>query len=90
LLREVAEETGLGISIQRVVGASESQLPKVRAAHLIFVGRIESGEVRLSDEHDDYVWVNPSEFSSMDLVGWFKSFVDNYFREGEALKNDAQ
>ncbi len=90
LLREVAEETGLRASIQHVVGASESQLPKVRAVHLIFVGRVESGEVRLSDEHDDYVWVSPSEFSSMELVEWFKSFAENYFKKGEALKYDAQ
>ncbi|MGD0644665.1 MAG: NUDIX domain-containing protein [Candidatus Bathyarchaeia archaeon] len=90
LLREVLEETSLRISIQHVVGASESQLPKINAVHLIFVGRVESGEVSLSDEHDDYIWANPSDFSSMELVEWFKSFAENYFKKGEPTKHDAQ
>ena len=38
LLREVAEETGLTISLKRVLGAAESALPAKRVACLILGG----------------------------------------------------
>jgi 8-oxo-dGTP diphosphatase len=78
LLREVAEETGLTISIQGVVGAAESELPAWKVVYLILEGRVESGEVRLSEEHDDYVWVDPQKLPTMDLADQFRPFAEAY------------
>jgi 8-oxo-dGTP diphosphatase len=75
LMREVKEETGLTISIQHALGTSESELPKIKVVHLILEGQIESGKLHLSEEHDAYVWVNPTKLMSMDLVDWFKPFA---------------
>jgi 8-oxo-dGTP diphosphatase len=85
LLREVAEETGLTISIQHAVGTSESELPKLKVVHLILEGRIESGKLHLSEEHDAYVWVNPSNLISMDLADWFIPFAKT-FAEKESIE----
>jgi len=68
LLREVAEETGLTISIQGVAGTAESELPTAKLVYLILEGRLESGQVRLSEEHDDYLWVDPRELPTVDLA----------------------
>lgn len=78
LLREVAEETGLTISIQGVAGTAESELPTAKVVYLILEGRVESGQVRLSSEHDDYVWVDREELPTVDLAPQFLPFARAY------------
>jgi len=78
LLREVAEETGLTISIQRVVGVAESESPTRKIVYLILEGRQESGQVQLSSEHDEYVWVNRWELPKMELADQFRAFAQTY------------
>jgi 8-oxo-dGTP diphosphatase len=75
LLREVAEETGLTISLKRVVGATESESPTRRVVYLIMEGLLESGQVRISAEHDEYAWVDCRELKTMDLAGWLRTFT---------------
>lgn len=70
--REVFEETGLEIEIGRVLGAAESESPAKRIAYLILEGRVVSGEVRLSDEHEEYAWVESDALSEVDLVPQFR------------------
>jgi 8-oxo-dGTP diphosphatase len=81
LLREVAEETGLAISIQHAVGTIESELPNVRVVHLILEGKVESGKLGLSSEHTAHMWVDPQEFSTLDLANWFIAFAEEYSRK---------
>jgi 8-oxo-dGTP diphosphatase len=80
MLREVAEETGLKVRLERVAGSAESEMPAVRVAYLIFEGTKEVGQVRLSNEHDDYVWVTPQELLRYDLIEQFRPFADSYAR----------
>lgn len=81
LLREVAEETGLTVSLEHVVGATEFELPGRKVAYLILTGRLESGQVRLSSEHVDFAWLAPEELSSMDLVEQFAPFARSFDRQ---------
>jgi 8-oxo-dGTP diphosphatase len=76
LLREVKEETGLIVNVKHIAGVVESEVPTVRIATLIFNGTIESGQIRLSNEHDAYAWVPTKEFSSYDLVEHLKTFLE--------------
>ena len=78
ILREVAEETGLTISIQRVGGVAESESPTNKVVYLILEGRLESGQVQLSSEHDEYVWVNRWELPKMELADQFRAFAQAY------------
>ena len=78
ILREVAEETGLTISIQRVGGVAESESPTNNVVYLILEGRLESGQVQLSSEHDEYVWVNRWELPKMELADQFRAFAQAY------------
>lgn len=79
LLREVAEETtGLTISLQRVLGAAESESPTKRVAYLIFEGRLESGQVCLSSEHDDFTWVDRQDLARVDIAEQFRPFLKAY------------
>jgi 8-oxo-dGTP diphosphatase len=81
ILREVAEETGLNVSIQHVAGTAESELPKLKIIHLILEGKLESGQVHLSDEHTDFVWVNLEKLKNLDLADWFIPFTLEYSKK---------
>ena len=87
LCREVAEETGLTISVRRVVGSAQSDLPDRVVAYLIMEAGLESGQVRLSNEHEDFKWAAVSEMARMDMAEQFRSFVRAY-SVGEADSSD--
>jgi 8-oxo-dGTP diphosphatase len=78
LIREVAEETGLAVSILGVAGTAESELSTSKVVYLILEGRLESGQVRLSNEHDDSLWVDPQELPTVDLADQFRPFAKVY------------
>jgi 8-oxo-dGTP diphosphatase len=81
VLREVIEETGLKVQIMHVAGTAESELPRIRVIHLILEGRVESGKVRLSEEHTEFTWVKRPELATMDLADWFKPFASEYSKK---------
>lgn len=78
LLREVGEETGLTIAITRVAGAAEFELPARKVAYIIMEAQLTSGQVRLSSEHDDFIWVAPHTLPTMDLAEQFVPFAQTY------------
>lgn len=78
LLREVVEETGLRITLERVAGSAESETSNKKVAYILLEGQTASGQVRLSSEHDEYIWVSPDELSKMDLCQQFRPFAEAY------------
>ena len=79
--REVAEETGLTISLTGVAGATEYDCPAVRLAVLFIEAAVQSGRVRLSSEHDDYAWVEKGKLIEVGFAGQLRKFVLNYCRQ---------
>ena len=75
LIREIAEETGLTVTLDRVLGAGESECPDRRIAYIILEARARGGEVRLSDEHDEYAWLTVQEFADANLCPQFRDFA---------------
>ena len=78
LHREVAEETGLKMSIERMAGAVEFEMPNFMVVNIIMEGRLKSGDVRLSNEHEEYKWVPPDELLTIGLVEKFMPFIRSY------------
>jgi len=81
LMREIEEETGLTASIQHVAGTSESELSKVKIVHLILEGKLESGQVHISEEHSEFEWIKPEELNNFDLADWFIPFAVEYLEK---------
>ena len=81
LVREVAEETGLRINLTGVAGATEYDCPTVRLAVLFMEATVQSGDVQLSSEHDDYAWVERSKLPEMGFAGQLREFICNYCRQ---------
>ncbi|MDP4093268.1 MAG: NUDIX domain-containing protein [Bacillota bacterium] len=78
LTREVAEETGLTVTMLKVAGAAQSESPDKMIAYLIMEGVSSSIEVILSPEHDSFKWLNLDELGSMDLAKQFKPFITDF------------
>ncbi|NOZ19999.1 MAG: NUDIX domain-containing protein [Planctomycetes bacterium] len=78
MAREVAEETGLTITLEGVAGASEHELPHIRVAILFMEARVASGDVQLSSEHDEFRWVSRKELGNMDISDQLSPFVLSY------------
>ncbi|MCX6645221.1 MAG: NUDIX domain-containing protein [bacterium] len=77
--REVGEETGFEIELIRMLGAVEDETNGFRIVHLIMEGKIESGDVVISSEHDKFEWVKWSDIDNYPLCKYildFSSFYD--------------
>jgi 8-oxo-dGTP diphosphatase len=78
LVREVAEETGLSVVLTGVAGATEYDCPTLRLAVLFMEAAVQSGEVQLSSEHDEYAWVERSKLPEMGFAGQLREFILDY------------
>ncbi len=72
LLREVKEETGLKVKIGRAFYVGEWR-PVVRGEQWQIVGtffecKALSGKVKLSEDHEDYKWIDPKDFKKYPLI----------------------
>jgi len=75
LIREVEEETGLTITLDTVVGASQQNLPLIRAVHIIMSGKIVGGELKISSEHEGYAWEFFENLKDYELADWLEYFI---------------
>lgn len=80
LLREVTEETSLIVSLQHFLGATEDQMPDINIILLFMEAAVESGQVRLSSEHEAYEWVSQYELVGKDLSDQIRPFVVKYLK----------
>lgn len=72
LNREVMEECGLEISVEKPLYVAEWS-PVIRGVKtqivaVFFLCHAKTTEVRLSDEHDDYQWVDPEEVEKFNVL----------------------
>jgi len=76
LIREIKEETGLTVTLVKVLGAAESHMADRCIAYLIMEALAPEGEVRLSEEHEEYKWIKAEEIYLLNLCPQFVKFAD--------------
>lgn len=84
LQREVKEETGLEITAGAPLFVGE-WFPVIRGVqnHIVaifFVCNATSTDVRLSEEHDKYEWIDPKAYSKYDLMDPEDEVLKAYLR----------
>ena len=67
LLREVQEETGLEIMVRRPYKTWHFTKEPFWVTGVTFLCEYISGEVLLSEEHDAFTWIKPSQCESLPL-----------------------
>lgn len=82
LKREVREETGLEVEPLGPVAVAQWQ-PTIRGERVQIVAIYhrcfsESGDVRLSNEHDKFVWISPKDYAQYDFIPNVVSVLEQY------------
>lgn len=82
LVREISEETGLTTKIGSPFCVGEWR-PIVKDIQWQVVGTFfecfsDTDVVKLSEDHDDYQWINPLEYSNYPLIENLKPAFENY------------
>lgn len=80
--REIVEETGLAVKIKSPFFVNEWR-PVVRGEEWQIVGVFfecdsDSDLVKLSEDHDDYKWIDPEKFAEYPLIENLKPVFENY------------
>ncbi len=78
LVREVHEETSLGIEITEFAGATGFEMPALHVVLLCMEARALGSAIRLSDEHDEFAWVPLTELSQWALADHVRPFMLEY------------
>lgn len=76
LAREVMEECGLEVEFTGLAGSSEFEMPKVRVVMLCMHARVTSGELRISEEHDDFAWLTLEEIAMRQVIAPMKPVLE--------------
>ena len=78
LLREAREETGLAVQITGLAGAMTFEMPAVHVVLLCMEASRVSGELRLSEEHDNLAWAPLGDLVSYNLTPATRDFMLEY------------
>lgn len=81
LIREVKEETNLNVKVGDFCEAVQDDYPHKRTVQLIMYSKDITGEVEISDEHDDWMWASINEIKSLDITSSLEKIIEK--RNGE-------
>ena len=76
LIREVKEETNLDVKVGDFCEAVQDDYPHKRTVQLIMYSKDISGEVKISDEHDDWMWADINEIKSLDITSSLEKIIE--------------
>lgn len=77
-LRELEEETGLKGKIVRELPFLQMNDGKIDSKCNVYLVKVQSDKIKLSDKHSDYVWLRADEVKEKELVR-FASLLLEYF-----------
>ena len=78
VIRETREETSLEVEITGLAGVTHFEMPKVNVVLLCMEVRAVRGEIKLSDEHDQFMWVPLSELDRWPVPEQIAEFMFQY------------
>ena len=78
LLREVLEETGLKVKVGPVVHTCHFTKEPFWVTCVTFACDCEDGKVRLSEEHTDFAWIEPSQIPDRTYGMGIRQQLDAY------------
>lgn len=87
LKREVLEETGLTVSVGKPLFVGE-WFPTIHGeanqiVAIFFLCKSKTTKVKLSDEHDQYKWIDPHDVAAYDMMGPEDHVVEAYLKESK-------
>ena len=86
LHREIAEETGLIVQLTDLAGSISFEMPKVNVVLLCMEARLVSGDLKLSEEHDDFKWIPVSDIPKYEYPPRISELMLEYAKRKAAGK----
>lgn len=74
LSREISEETSLTTEIIDYVGTYDIIKQRIHIGIVTYLCDYISGEVKLSEEHDEFIWLNFDEIENSPAPKWLKKY----------------
>lgn len=78
LAREAREETGLTLAVGDPVHVAHFTKKPFWVTSVTFACELVGGELRLSDEHQDFVWVEPADAPDRECTEPTRNGLDAY------------
>lgn len=78
LIREVIEETALDIYLTQPLGTSFIETPTTNIIYLMIEAHLKTNNIKLSNEHNAYAWVNATTIADYDLLPQFVETCKRY------------
>ena len=86
LLREIEEETGLNISVGRILNVYDAIRTNIHMVIITYICTYLSGNVRLSNEHEAFYWLNIDEMRCKNLPDWM---INNFKKALKEIQGKA-
>jgi len=82
LIREIKEETGLDVRIGKPFFVNEWR-PVVNGEEWQIIGMYfecfsDSDEVKLSEDHEEFIWIDPEKFNDYEIIDNMKKVFEGY------------
>jgi 8-oxo-dGTP diphosphatase len=84
ILREVFEETGHKGKIIRKLSSWTWELEDIGGEADVYLVEIDSQKVKLSNEHSEFIWINPEDMEKMENLIFKNKFIE-YLREANLI-----
>ena len=75
LIREIKEETGLDVKVGDFCEAVQDDYVHKRTVQLIMYAKDITGEVKISDEHDDWMWASLDDVKSLEITSSLEKII---------------
>lgn len=76
LVREIKEETNLDVKIGDFAEAIQNDYPHKRTVQLMMYLTDIKGEVKISDEHTEFMWANMDKIKTLEISTSFKKVLE--------------
>ena len=76
--REVLEETSLEVTGIKPLLLTSFETPGRFVVGIIFQSNYVSGDVKISDEHEDFKWIELKDIGEYDFHGWIKEELKKF------------
>ena len=75
LIREIKEETGLDVETESFCEAVQKDYMQKRTVQMMMYLKIINGEVKISEEHTDWMWAGLDELKTLEISSSLKKVL---------------
>ncbi len=88
-IRETQEEAGITLDDLTFEHSESYEVNGTKRIAAVFRSEVQNTAVTLSEEHDDFTWVDVNSFSALKLEDPYREYLEKYYEVDEATDSEA-